>query len=52
MLTAALDRRSAMRQPRNRALYTADIPLEAIVHAAIVYSTIANGRTVSRHCSR
>ena len=27
--------------------YTADIPLEAIVHAAIVYSTIANGRTVS-----
>ena len=30
-----------------RARYTADIPLEAIVHAAIVYSTIANGRTVS-----
>ena len=29
------------------ARYTADIPLEAIVHAAIVYSTIANGRTVS-----
>jgi xanthine dehydrogenase YagR molybdenum-binding subunit len=29
------------------ARYTADIPLEAITHAAIVYSTIANGRTVS-----
>ena len=29
------------------ARYTADIPLETIVHAAIVYSTIANGRTVS-----
>ena len=29
------------------ARYTADIPLEAIVHAAIVYSTIANGRIVS-----
>ena len=29
------------------ARYTADIPLEAIVHAAFVYSTIANGRTVS-----
>ena len=29
------------------ARYTADIPLETSVHAAIVYSTIANGRTVS-----
>ena len=29
------------------ARYTADIPVEAIVHGAIVYSTIANGRTVS-----
>jgi xanthine dehydrogenase YagR molybdenum-binding subunit len=29
------------------ARYTADIPLEAIVHGAIVYSTIANGRIVS-----
>jgi xanthine dehydrogenase YagR molybdenum-binding subunit len=29
------------------ARYTADIPLEAIVHAAIVHSTIANGWTVS-----
>ena len=29
------------------ARYTADIRLEGIVHAAIVYSTIANGRTVS-----
>jgi xanthine dehydrogenase YagR molybdenum-binding subunit len=29
------------------ARYTADIPLGAIVHAAIVYSTIANGRTMS-----
>ena len=29
------------------ARYTADIPLDAIVHAAIVYSTIANGRIVS-----
>jgi xanthine dehydrogenase YagR molybdenum-binding subunit len=29
------------------ARYTADIPLEATAHAAIVYSTIANGRTVS-----
>ena len=29
------------------ARYTADIPLETIVHAAIVYSTIANGRIVS-----
>ncbi len=29
------------------ARYTADIRLEALVHAAIVYSTIANGRTVS-----
>ena len=29
------------------ARYTADIPVEAVVHAAIVYSTIANGRTVS-----
>ena len=29
------------------ARYTADIPVETIVHAAIVYSTIANGRTVS-----
>ena len=29
------------------ARYTADIPLEAIVHTAIVYSTIANGRIVS-----
>jgi xanthine dehydrogenase YagR molybdenum-binding subunit len=29
------------------ARYTADIPHETIVHAAIVYSTIANGRIVS-----
>ena len=29
------------------ARYTADIPANAIVHAAIVYSTIANGRVVS-----
>ena len=29
------------------ARYTADILLEAVVHAAIVYSTIANGRIVS-----
>ena len=29
------------------ARYTADIPVEAIVHGATVYSTIANGRTVS-----
>ena len=29
------------------ARYTADIRVEDIVHAAIVYSTIANGRTVS-----
>ena len=29
------------------ARYTADIPVEAIVHGAIVYSTIANGRTLS-----
>jgi xanthine dehydrogenase YagR molybdenum-binding subunit len=29
------------------ARYTADISLEALVHAAIVYSTIANGRIVS-----
>ncbi|HEY2534704.1 MAG TPA: xanthine dehydrogenase family protein molybdopterin-binding subunit [Xanthobacteraceae bacterium] len=29
------------------ARYTADIPVEATVHAALVYSTIANGRTVS-----
>jgi xanthine dehydrogenase YagR molybdenum-binding subunit len=29
------------------ARYTADIPLEGAAHAAIVYSTIANGRTVS-----
>jgi xanthine dehydrogenase YagR molybdenum-binding subunit len=29
------------------ARYTADIPLETIVQAAIVYSTIANGRIVS-----
>src|SRR6201998_2602680 len=29
------------------ARYTADIPLGDIAHAAIVYSTIANGRTVS-----
>ena len=29
------------------ARYTADIPVEAIVHGAIVYSTIANGRIVS-----
>ena len=29
------------------ARYTADIPVETIVQAAIVYSTIANGRTVS-----
>jgi xanthine dehydrogenase YagR molybdenum-binding subunit len=29
------------------ARYTADIPLETMVHAAIVYSTIANGRIVS-----
>jgi xanthine dehydrogenase YagR molybdenum-binding subunit len=29
------------------ARYTADIPLEAIVHAAIAYSVIANGRIVS-----
>ena len=30
-----------------RARYTADIPLPEAVHAAIVHSTIANGRTVS-----
>jgi xanthine dehydrogenase YagR molybdenum-binding subunit len=30
-----------------RARYTADIPLPDAVHAAIVHSTIANGRTVS-----
>jgi xanthine dehydrogenase YagR molybdenum-binding subunit len=29
------------------ARYTADIPLEGVAYAAIVYSTIANGRTVS-----
>jgi xanthine dehydrogenase YagR molybdenum-binding subunit len=29
------------------ARYTADIPLKGVAHAAIVYSTIANGRTVS-----
>jgi xanthine dehydrogenase YagR molybdenum-binding subunit len=29
------------------ARYTADIPLEDVAHAAIVYSTIANGRTVA-----
>ena len=29
------------------ARYTADIPLGGMVHAAIVYSTIASGRTVS-----
>src|SRR5712672_2857012 len=29
------------------ALYTADIPLAAAAHASIVYSTIANGRTVA-----
>ena len=29
------------------ARYTADIPLEPLVHGAIVYSTIANGRIVS-----
>jgi xanthine dehydrogenase YagR molybdenum-binding subunit len=29
------------------ARYTADIPVESAVHAAIVHSTIANGRTVS-----
>ena len=27
--------------------YTADIPIEGLVHGAIVHSTIANGRTVS-----
>src|SRR5207247_3391151 len=31
------------------ARYTADIPIEGAVHAAIVHSTIANGRTVSIH---
>ena len=30
-----------------RARYTADIPLGGVAHATIVYSTIANGRTVS-----
>ena len=30
-----------------RARYTADIPLAGAAHAAIVHSTIANGRTVS-----
>ena len=29
------------------ARYTADVPLEGAAHAAIVHSTIANGRTVS-----
>jgi len=29
------------------ARYTADIPLRAVAHGAFVYSTIANGRTVS-----
>jgi xanthine dehydrogenase YagR molybdenum-binding subunit len=29
------------------ARYTADVPLGGVAHAAIVYSTIANGRTVS-----
>ena len=29
------------------ARYTADIPIEGAVHAAIVHSAIANGRTVS-----
>ncbi len=29
------------------ARYTADIPVEGTIHAAIVHSTIANGRTVS-----
>jgi xanthine dehydrogenase YagR molybdenum-binding subunit len=29
------------------ACYTADIPLQAIVHAAMVYSTIANGRVAA-----
>src|ERR1700745_3932160 len=30
-----------------RARYTADVPLVGAAHAAIVHSTIANGRTVS-----
>ena len=30
-----------------RAAYTADIPLAGAAHAAMVHSTIANGRTVS-----
>ena len=30
-----------------RVRYTADIPIEGLLHAAIVHSTIANGRTVS-----
>ena len=34
------------------ARYTADIPVEAIVHGAIVYSTIANGRTVASHLTK
>ena len=29
------------------ARYTADIPLDGVVHGAFVYSTIANGRIVS-----
>ena len=30
-----------------RVRYTADIPIEGLLHAAIVHSTIANGRTAS-----
>src|SRR3989441_11503753 len=30
-----------------RVRYTADIPIEGLLHGAIVHSTIANGRTVS-----
>ncbi len=35
------------------ARYTADIPVAGAAHAAIVHSTIANGRYgVDRHCGR
>ena len=43
----ALSRADGRLKVTGRACYTADIPLPGAVHAAIVQSTIAKGRTVS-----
>jgi xanthine dehydrogenase YagR molybdenum-binding subunit len=47
MIGAPVSRADGRLKVTGRAAYTADIPVADATHAAIVHSTIANGRTVS-----